>query len=263
MNTIKKYIKIALLAIPVMGMSGSLASCGDMLDTDSELYAFVDDHKLNTAQDTLSSVMGVISKMQIVADRNVLISELRSDQLAVNDRATTAVKKLANFDFSGESPYCNISDYYAIVNNCNYFIENADTALSRLGKKIFEKDFAAIKTYRAWTYLQLAKTYGKVPLVLKPLLTEKEAQEAVNMNYSDINEICDFFIKDLQDCIDKDLPQYKDINGIQSKYFYIPTRVLLGEMCLWTGRYNEAAKYFYDFLTNTNQPRYTGKYRAS
>ena len=49
----------------------SFMSCGKMLETDSELVEFAEDNKLDTPEDTLYSVMGIIRQLQVVADRTV------------------------------------------------------------------------------------------------------------------------------------------------------------------------------------------------
>ena len=241
----------------------STVSCSDMLLPDSEIVEFEEDNRLSTPQDTLYSVMGIIRQMQVIADRTVLLGELRADLMTTTDKATTPIKDLAAFNLSGENPYNQVSDYYAIINNCNYFLANADTSFVRLGKKIFEKEYAVVKTYRAWTYLQLAKVYGQVPLVTTPVLTEAQADQEMKKPYSDIYAICDYFIKDIQPYVDTDLPAYGVINGFQSTKFYIPVRVLLGEMCLWAGRYQEAATYLSQYLTKKNDAKYTYTSRAS
>lgn len=236
----------------------SMASCSDMLDTKSDMVEFTEDNNLSTPQDTLYSVMGIIRKMQVIADRTVLLGEVRADLMAPTDKATTAIKNVAKFDFSTKNEYNQVSDYYAVINNCNYFIANADTALAKLGKKIFEKEFAAVKTYRAWTYLQLAKVYGAVPLVTEPILTENQAEQEMQKSRSDINAICNYFIDDIKPYVDTDFPQYGSVGSFNSSQFFIPVRVLLGEMCLWSGRYQEAAEYFSQYLTMKNKPVYTG-----
>ena len=257
---------IAFLTFPLMGITGSvLTSCADMLDTKSDMVGRVEDSKINTPEDSLNYVTGAIRCMQVIADRTLLLGELRADLMTPSVDATTAIQQMAANDFSAPNQYNNISDYYAVINNCNYFIENADTTLDRLGKKIFEKEYAVMKTYRAWTYLQLAKIYGKVPLVLKPLLTEKDALTATQQKYADINEICSYFIDDLKPYVDTEYPQYGQMgtDKFESPKFFIPVRVLLGEMCLWTGRYDEACSYFYNYLARKNQyvPTYTSKAR--
>ena len=46
----------ALLTLPFAGCQ----------ETESDLVSFVDDNKLNTPNDTVYSLMGIISKMQVV-----------------------------------------------------------------------------------------------------------------------------------------------------------------------------------------------------
>ena len=230
----------------------TLSSCSDMLETDSSMIEFAEQNKLNSSRDTVSSLMGVVRGIQTIADRTFILGDIRSDQVVITASATTAIKQIANFEVDAENPYNKVSDYYAIINNCNYYIANADTALVKLGKKVFEKEYAAIKTYRAWTYLQLVKNYGQVPLVLDPVLTEAEATAEMNKTYSDINTICNYFIEDIKPYVDTESPAV--IRGDMQ----IPVRVLLGELCLWAGRYNEAAQYLHEYLTMKNDPVPTG-----
>ena len=230
----------------------TLSSCSDMLETDSSMIEFAEQNKLNSSRDTVSSLMGVVRGIQTIADRTFILGDIRSDQVVTTASATTAIKQIANFEVDAENPYNKVSDYYAIINNCNYYIANADTALVKLGKKVFEKEYAAIKTYRAWTYLQLVKNYGQVPLVLDPVLTEAEATAEMNKTYSDINTICNYFIEDIKPYVDTESP------AVIRAYMQIPVRVLLGELCLWAGRYNEAAQYLHEYLTMKNDPVPTG-----
>ncbi len=239
----------------LIGGFGFFTSCSDMLETDSSMIEFAEDNQLNSARDTVFSLMGVVRGIQTIADRTFILGDIRSDQVVVTNSATPAIKQLANFEVDTDNPYNKVSDYYAIINNCNYYIENADTALVKLGKKVFEKEFAAIKTYRAWTYLQLVKNYGNVPLVLKPVLTEAEAAAEMSKPYSDINSICNYFIDDIKPYVDT---EYPDITSSTSSELAIPVRVLLGELCLWASRYNEAAQYLHEYLTMKNKPVRTG-----
>ena len=68
-----KYIIFGICAI-----CGTM-SCSKMLETESDLVEFEEDHTLNHATDSVYSVMGIINKMQIIADRVVLLGEVRGD----------------------------------------------------------------------------------------------------------------------------------------------------------------------------------------
>lgn len=243
-----KYILGALL------VAGGLSSCADMLQTDSDIVMYEKDNTLSHPTDSVYSVLGIISKMQVIADRTVLLGEIRGDLTTITDAASADLKRLSALDFSVENKYNSVSDYYAVINHCNYFIHHVDTTLERRGYKVFEAQYAAVKAFRAWTYLELAKAYGNVPLVLEPLMTELKAQEAMNGSRASLQEICEYFIADLTPYAYKEVPRFGTIYGFNSTEFFIPVRTLLGDLCLWANRYEEAARWYHDFLTDRDDP---------
>lgn len=242
----KNILKALLLLLSPFGGWGA-SSC---TEPDSNLVSFVENNTLSTPNDTLYSFMGIINKMQKVADRTVVLGEIRGDLTTLTENATLELQDVANFNVGTLNPYNNARDYYAIIQNCNYYIAHADTSLTKRGDKVFLKEYAAIKAYRAWTYLQLALNYGSVPFFTEPLLTELDANPSLYPKY-DVNQIAEYFIKDLSKLEDVQYPNYGSINGINSKFFYIPIRVLMGDLCLWSGKYEEAAQYYHDYLTKT------------
>lgn len=249
-KNIYKAVAVACLAMASQG----LTSCSE---ADSDLVSFVEDNRLNTPNDTLYSLMGIVNKMQVIADRTVLLGELKGDLTSLTEQATLDLQDVANFEADATNPYNNARDYYAVIQNCNYFLANADMELMKRGYVVFEKEYAVVKAYRAWTYLQLAINYGSVPFFTEPLLAEKDANPA-NYPYYDVKQIANYFIEDLQPYTDTAYPDYGDIYGFNSQRFYIPVRVLLGDLCLWAERYQEAAKYYHDFLTKQGSTRPTG-----
>ena len=253
LNKVRKMAK-GFLPFYLFTLLPLFASCEDMLKPESDLVEYEEDHTLNHATDSVYSVMGIINKMQIIADRVVLLGEVRGDLVAPTAAANNDLKRLSAFDFNGSNRYNQISDYYAVINNCNYYLAHVDTAMQRRGRNLFMREYAAVKSYRAWTYLQLAQAYGEVPLILTPLMTEKEAREAMNQPRVGIKAICDTFIDDLTPYVGVNLPEFGPVNGMSSDYFFIPMRALLGDLCLWAGRYQEAARWYHDYLTDRYEP---------
>lgn len=245
-NMKRKYIYRAFIALtlPLWGLGG-FTSC---TEADSDLVAFVEDNNLDMPTDTVNSLIGIIGKLQQIADRTVLLGELRGDLTSLTEHATLDLQAIANFTADATNPYNSARDYYAVIQNCNYFLAYADTTLVKQGRRVFEKEYAAVKSYRAWTYLQLAINYGSVPFYTKPLLAEKDAQPSLFPFY-DVTQIANYFIDDLAPYVDTDYPAYGSIGNMFSSDFYLPVRVVLGDLCLWAGRYREAAKYYHDFLT--------------
>ena len=252
-SKINKFI----CALCVMGGVAGLTSCEDFFNQGSEHVIFADQDHLNNAADTLWSVVGIMNKLQAVADRTILLGEMRADLVDVTDASSADLIQLAYFNVDENNIYNQPRDYYAVINNCNYFIAKADTALknnrSEYGGYIFMREYVSVKAFRAWTYLQLALNYGRVPFVTEPILT-KGASEADYPMYG-IEDICEHFINDLTpligiiDYMGKENPGYGTIRSNDSRFFYFPVRMLLGELNLWAGHYREAAQWYYNFIS--------------
>ena len=225
------------------GAGAAITSC---VDTDSSLVDF--GPQLNSPNDTVYSLLGIMNKMQVVADRTIILGEMMGELSSVTETATTDLKELASFTATADNRYNAPEDYYAVIQNCNYYIAHADTALSLRGEKVFIREYAAVKAFRAWTYLQLAIYYGRVPFFTEPLMTEAEADPS-RYPFYDVKQICEYFIPDLAPYVETDYP----LTGNRSNIF-IPVRALLGDLCLWAGRYREAAQYYHDYLTNFDNP---------
>ena len=248
------YGILAPLTLGGVGGGCLLSSCSSMLETESDLVEYEKDNTLNHPTDSVYSIMGIVAKMQTIADRTVLLGEVRADLVTPTDAASADLKRLAAFDLQQANKYNQVSDYYAVINNCNYFLAHVDTAMQRRGRQLFINEYAAAKVFRAWTYLQLMQAYGQVPLVTKPLMTEREAAAAANGPRADMKSICDFLINDLTPVAYIDMPKYGEIGRWSSEYFFIPTRALLGDLCLWAGRYDEAARWDSDYLSDKKEP---------
>ncbi len=250
----KSIVKYAILTI--ISFVG-LNSCQSMFEFDSNQVLFADENALNSPSDSVFSVIGVIGQMQKIADRSMLLGEIRGDLVTLNQSATLDLQALANFTAGTNNKYNAPEDYYSIINNCNFFIANADTAVKKRNASILLKDYVAIKVFRAWTYLQLAQIYGSVPFITEPILAEKETVK--NHPMKNIQEISDYFIEDLTPFINVQTPLYGTVGGMNSQTFYIPIRALLGDLCLWSGRYLEAANYYHDYLTSVTKLVSTSK----
>jgi len=256
----KRSIIFTVLAAAAVG--GALTSCEDMLKTESTVVMFDSENTLDAATDTVYSVMGIVQKLQTVADRTLLLGELRGDLVSLTDNALQDLKDISSFDVDLENPYNNPVDYYAIINNCNFFLANADTAYKRNEQYIFQREWVAVLAYRAWTYLQMAQIYGKVPYVTEPIVSGDKAV-ADDYEWLDIKELAKRLIPDLEPYVDLAYPQYGTLGEtFSSDNIFIPVRVILGDLCLWAGEYEKAAVYYHDYLSSLKRQVYTNTYRA-
>ena len=234
-------MRTLLYSVALTLLMGSLAACEDMLDVSSSSVQYEDRHELSSAADSLYSVVGILSKLQAIADRTVLLGELRGDLVTDNENTEEDLRELINHEVSADNKYTDYSDYYAIINNCNYYLDKVDTNVVVSNQKVMLREVAVVKAIRAWTYMQLALIYQSVPFITKPILTLEDAEYwEKECEYKDLDAMCDYFIPELLPYINTDLPSYGDISGYNSKRLFFPISLLLGDMCLWKQYYSEA-----------------------
>ena len=236
----------------------SITGCQDFFEPESNHIIFADGDHLNNPTDTVYSMVGILQKLQAIADRSVLLGEVRGDLVDVNEYTSADLRDIALFELDDSANvYNQPRDYYAVINNCNYYITRADTALkNNRNETIFMREYAAAKTYRAWTYLQLVLAYGKVPFVTEPILLSGD----LDRDYPklEVKDICERLIADLTPVADENIPLFNGLT-VDSRLAYIPTKILLGDLCLWAGRYREAAQWYYRYISTRNgeQSAYT------
>lgn len=238
-----------------------LLSCSDFFDQDPDHIIFAEENHLSNATDTIYSVTGILNKLQAIGDRTVLLGEVRGDLVDITSYANKDIRELAEFNISDDNAYNVPRDYYAVINNCNYFIANADTAMkNNRNEYLFMREYAAVKAIRAWTYLQLVLNYNKVPFVTEPILSKQDAEK--DYPKYNLQAICEYFINDLAPLTERwgnEYPRYGTIRGNDSRLFYFPLNIVLGDLNLWlaseTGSkdtYREAAYRYYKYINERN-----------
>ena len=258
MEKMKRYIFQVICAFCVIC---GFSACEDFFNQESEHVIFTEKDHLDNATDTVYSVTGILNKLQALADRTVLLGEARGDLVTVTTTASSDLRDVAQFNVGDDNMYNVPRDYYAVINNCNYFIAHADTALkNNRNDYIFMREYAAVKAIRAWTYLQLVLNYGSVPFVIEPILTKAEAE--IEYPRYDLQAVCDYFISDLEPLAERwgnEYPSYGYIRNTDSSLFYFPINIVMGDLNLWaasvTGnaaRYREAALRYYKYINERN-----------
>ena len=245
----------------LLGVGAATTSCEDMFTAENRLVTTD-----LAPKDTLYQVMGIVQRMQKLADRTVLLGELRADLVDVDPiHSTLDLQELAANNVSSANIYNQPVDYYAVINNCNIYLANVDTMRYGQGtRKYFEKEVCAVKCFRAWCYLELLKVYGEVPFVTEPVLSSDQAENIVlSGQKADMKTILDFCIEDLQKYPymneNDELRQAygnKSYAGIPYSDIFLPVRALLGELYLWRGSYTNdkndyvnAVRMYHDYFT--------------
>ena len=267
----KSIIKCGLLLL-VLGTA--TVSCEDMFTADNTLVTTE-----LAPQDTLYQMMGIIKRMQKLADRTVLLGEVRADLVDVDPlHASADIQELAANNVSAANVYNQPSDYYAVINSCNIYLANVDSMRNSQGtRKYFEKEILAAKCFRAWCYLELLKIYGDVPYIRTPVLNSDNAEEIVASGKKEgmvtivtdmINDLVNFRAAEN----DELRQSYGDrtFNNIRYSEMVIPVRAMLAELYLWRGSYTgnqtdyiNAIRMYHDYFTFPGEEINTGRAKAN
>ena len=249
--------KISIIGLLSMSLVAGLTttSCEDMMTIDTDLNNYT------SANDTLYSYWGILKCVQDVAERQVILGELRGDLVSTTENVTDTLFAIANFNNpkDGSCSMLKVSDYYNVINNCNLYIANADTSLVKSNKKYMIPEYAQVQSIRAWTYLQLVKNYGEVPFITEPI-NSLDVIDNFDYNNNLVNKdnLLDKFLDlGLDKFVDTEYPHYQSYNSgssVEAALCYIPIRLVLGDMYLLRGAskedYRTAAQYYYDYLKN-------------
>lgn len=222
-----------------------LTSCNDMLGVDSNRL-LTDQNLTNSPNDPLHSTFGVLSQMQKLADSYVLLGELRGDLVNTTELSDMSLNEINNFAISPTNKYANIKDYYAVINNCNYILQNLDSAVVVKGQKLQLGQMAAIKSIRAWTYMQIALNFKTAKYYTNAILTVEDSKKSYPE--LDIYQLADVLIADLLPLQDVDFQHIGKIGSYYTDYSYFPIRFLLGDLYLWKGDYENSAIAYYNLM---------------
>lgn len=255
-KTIKHLFIAGLLCC---GASAVLTSCEDMFETDSDRQIF--DPALDQKTDSMYYTLGILKGLQQLADQYVMTGEMRGDLVATNQYTETDLRRLADFTADITNKYDSAYLYYRVINNCNYFIAHRDTTIRTGSREVTLPEYAEALAVRAWAYLQLCKNYGSVPFFTDPLVSIGDANS--NLPTKDLQGICDALVPELIKFSGTAVPTYGEISAgvlnssdsdnpqekkVQSSRAMIPVDVILGDLFLETHQYEQAARYYFNYL---------------
>jgi tetratricopeptide (TPR) repeat protein len=214
---------------------------------------------------------GIMQAMQELADQYYYQNEMRGDLVSPTSKATTHLRSLASFTADATNKYDSVYLYYKVINNCNYYLAHRDTTLATGARNVVCNEYAAVASFRAWTYLQLARQYGEVPYVTEPVTTigqinanttmtnyrtilteEAKMMEALKARYTDEQLAVPTFNQTSRTVGALNWGgQNKTINP---RKCFVPFNVVLGDIYLELGEYEKAATCYYQYL------RYEGQF---
>lgn len=254
--------KILYTIIATVGIFGATA-CSDMLESDSSRQLF--DPALDQKTDSVFYAYGIMQAMQQLADQYYYQNEMRGDLVKPTSKASIHLRNLASFTADVTNKYDSVYLYYKVINNCNYYLAHRDTTLATGTHNVVSNEYAAVASFRAWSYLQLARQYGAVPYVTEPVTTieqintntemiaydrilrgEADMLEGLKARYTDEQIAVPTFGQGVRPV--GTLNWGSETKNISPRRCFIPLNVVLGDIYLELGEYEKAATCYYQYL---------------
>lgn len=225
-----------------------------------------------TVADADAAVIGLYGKFQGLAERYVLLNELRADLVEYTMNADENLRQLSTHSVTADNVYANPRIFYEFILNCNDVLKNFDIMKrdNRLKVAEYDQRYSDIVCLRSFVYLQLGIHYGQVPYVTNPLATVDDVKNSTNFPKLPFNILLDSLINATERIPFKDDYPTGSLNtsvdGYQTRKFFVPKVIILGELHLWKGNYVQAASYYRQIMETASNlaisDSYFNKYRV-
>jgi hypothetical protein len=260
------YITITSCLLFVLVLS-SILSCKKAFDIEPE-DALEASQTYRNVYDADAAVLGIYGKFVKLADKYMLLNELRGDLLDVTPNANNYLKQLGTQTVAVDNPYADPKPFYEVIINCNDALKNFNIMRDKklLDNTQYYQRYTDILFLRSWLYLQLGIHYGTVPYVTDALTTIADLQDESKFPKLSFEDLLSRLIAETEATPREYLNQNTsaasptlilpmDVYIVKDGVFkfFIQRRSFLGDLNLWKGNYLKAAGYYKDVMeTGTN-----------
>ena len=228
-----------------------------------------------SGKDTVYFYQGILANVQDMVEQNILLGDIRSDLADTTMYSSDSIASIATYDrqIDGDNGLLNRAAYYKVINQCNFYLSKVDITAQKNNIRYMTKEYAQVLNIRAWTYLQLVQTYGRVPFITKPVDNANTGWETNPEAWATADNLVDLLRDDL---VEAKRYEYNNDNSSTSTYkfpgygpyktgsgFNVPSAnlcfysdILLGDLYLLRSAgqsdYVNAATCYHNYLVQTS-----------
>lgn len=217
--------------------------------------------------DADAAVVGIYGKFMGLADRYVILNELRGDLLNYTSNADESLRQISTHNVKAGNPYASPRPFYELIINCNDALEHFQVMVKdkRMTEDEFKQRYSDIGALRSFLFLQLGIHFGEVPYVTSSLTNVDEVRNAANFPRLSFNVLLDSLIRFTEALPYKELyPAGTNLNisvdGYPTQKFYVNKKVIMGDLNLWKGNYVKAAEWYRQVMETGTQGTVNGSY---
>lgn len=226
------------------------SGCSDWLEL-KPIDDLVQDDFWQTKEDVEAILMGAYAKFASMDEDLFIYGEIRGDMIEP-ENATNRQSDLMRENILPTNRYCRWSNFYQVINYCNYVIEFANIVKERDPTfTTFRMEGYKSEAYflRSLSYFYLVRIFKEVPFVTRSSQTDN--QDFFISKYADttiLREITEDLI-DARIYATENYPEHIDNRGRATKQAF---NALLADISLWRFNYSDVITYC-DQIINSNK----------
>jgi hypothetical protein len=217
--------------------------------------------------DADAAIVGLYGKFTSLAERYIVLNELRGDMLEYTDNADEYLRQISTHSVTAENPYANPRPFYELIVNCNDVLKNFNSMhdAKKMKEAEFQERYSDVLFLRSFLYLQLGIHYGSVPYVTDALATLDDVNNESKFPKLTFNVLLDSLINVSERATYKD--EYASsstlaitVDGYPTQKWFVNKKVVLADLNLWKGNYVQAASYYRQVMETGTAGTINGSY---
>ncbi len=217
--------------------------------------------------DADAAIVGLYGKFTSLAERYIVLNELRGDMLEYTDNADEYLRQISTHSVTAENPYANPRPFYELIVNCNDVLKNFNSMhdAKKMKENEFQERYSDVLFLRSFLYLQLGIHYGTVPYVTDALATLDDINNESKFPKLTFNVLLDSLINVSERATYKD--EYASsstlavtVDGYPTQKWFVNKKVVLADLNLWKGNYVQAASYYRQVMETGTVGTVNGSY---
>lgn len=232
-----RFIKPIVLLV-IIGLS---TSCEKWLDLQPKDELVQEDY-WQTKEDVSAVLMSAYQQFALMDEQLFVFGELRGDMVSPGS-ATNPQLLIMRGNLEPDNTLTNWSNFYKVINYCNYVLEFAPIAFTRdptftqYQLQGFESEALFL---RSLSYFYLVRIYGEVPLVLK---SSKTDSQDFFPKKSTEDEVLEKIKQDLLKARLTSTDEYGNLENNKGRARKDAINALLADISLWQFNYQDCLNY--------------------
>ena len=230
--------------------------------------------------DANSAIIGIYGQFLKLADRYIVLNELRADLVSPTANADIYLKQLNTHTETTDNPWTDPKPWYRVILSINDAMYHFDDMLKtgKLKPVDYQQRYSDLGTLRCFLYLQLAAQYGTIPYVTDPLANITDLNDAAKFPRLTIDQLLPKLTAFMNDPV-RYLDNYSASDPItgstaaalntsitdaaiyggtgNSALLFVQKYAIAGDVNLWAGNYHQAS-IFYKYLSEYGWRTTTG-----